>query len=83
MKVLYFAALRRIVSVAEEDVAPPADVDTVGRLKDWLTGLSPRHAAAFATNVRLCAAVNQAYVGMDHPIAPHDEVAFFPPVTGG
>ena len=83
MKVLYFASLRRILSIAEEDVSPPPGINTVGQLKDWLAGQSPLHAAAFAPDTRLCAAVNQDYAGMDHPLTPQDVVAFFPPVTGG
>ena len=83
MKVLYFASLRREIDLAEEDVVPPPEVDTVGRLKDWLAGRSARHAAALSGTARLCAAVNQDYAANDHPVAPGDEVAFFPPVTGG
>jgi molybdopterin converting factor subunit 1 len=83
MRVLYFAQLRRVLDTAVEDVNPPAGIDTVDKLKVWLAAQSPRHATAFASGVRLCAAVNQDYAGMDHRVGPEDEVAFFPPVTGG
>jgi molybdopterin synthase sulfur carrier subunit len=83
VKILYFASLARAVGVAEESPAPPAAVNTVGRLVDWLADASPRHAQAFAACPKLCAAVNQVYAGMDHAVADGDEVAFFPPVTGG
>lgn len=82
MKIVYFAALRREIGVGEETVAPPAEIVTVAQLKNWLAGRSPAHARALAAT-RLMAAVNQDYAGMDSPVAADDEVAFFPPVTGG
>ncbi|HIJ64045.1 MAG TPA: MoaD/ThiS family protein, partial [Rhodospirillaceae bacterium] len=66
-----------------EELSPPASVATVGGLLDWLKTRSERHAAAFAEPSRLRAAVNQDFAGLDHPLKPADEVAFFPPVTGG
>jgi len=83
VKVLYFASLRQAMSIAGEEVAPPASVTTVGSLRAWLAEQSPRHRSALADTARLCAAVNQDYAGMDHSIQASDEVAFFPPVTGG
>ena len=83
MKVLYVAGLRQTVGVGEEDVEPPAEVDSVRGLIDWLRSRSARHATAFAKTALVRAAVNQEHVSFDHPIAAGDEVAFFPPVTGG
>ena len=82
MKIVYFAALRREIGIGEEDVTPPAGIATVAQLKEWLAGRSPAHAKALCAP-RLMAAVNQDYAGMDSPVAAEDEVAFFPPVTGG
>lgn len=83
MKVLYFAALRQAVGVAEETLAPPAEVATVGQLIEWLKGRSPRHAEAFAKLDLVRCAVNQDYARLEDPVRAGDEVAFFPPVTGG
>lgn len=83
MKVLYFAWLRAKVGFGEEEVAPPASVETVGGLIAWLKERSAGHAAAFADLAVVRTAVNQEYVRLDHPVRPGDEVAFFPPVTGG
>ena len=55
----------------------------VAGLVRWLSTRSPGHAAAFADPAQVRAAVNQDFCGPDHPVAPGDEVAFFPPVTGG
>ena len=83
MKILYFAWLRQKVGIAEEELTPPKDVTTVGTLVEWLKERSPGHAEAFADGAMVKVAVNQEHVGPDHPVAAADEVAFFPPVTGG
>ncbi len=83
MKLLYFAWVRERIGTGEEDVAPPADVATVAGLIAWLAQRSEGHAAAFANPARLRAAVDQAFVALDAPVAGAREVAIFPPVTGG
>jgi molybdopterin synthase sulfur carrier subunit len=83
VRVLYFAWVREKVGVAEEVVSPPSDVSSVAGLIDWLAARSPGHADAFADRTRLRAAVDQAFVPLDAPIAGAREVAVFPPVTGG
>jgi molybdopterin converting factor subunit 1 len=83
MKVLYFAWLRRRTGVAEETVAPPPEVATVAALLDWLAARSPGHAAALADRNVVRVAVNQDYARPETPVAPGDEIAIFPPVTGG
>ena len=83
VRVLYFAWLRARTGMGEEEVAPPPDVADVAGLITWLSRRSPGHAAAFADLRVVRMAVNQDFVGLDHPVRPGDEVAFFPPVTGG
>lgn len=83
MKVLYFAWLKSRVGIGEEDLTPPAEVATVGQLVDWLKTRSPGHAEAFGQTSLVRAAVNLDHVGFDHPVSANDEIAFFPPVTGG
>jgi len=83
MKVLYFAWLRTKTGIGEEDVSPPEDIATAGALVDWLADRSPRHADALANRKVVRIAVNQEHVGLDHPVRAGDEVALFPPVTGG
>ena len=83
MKVLYFAWLKQKVGRAEEEVTPPASVTDVAGLLDWLSARSPRHGNALALRSVVRVAVNQTYARPDHPIHPEDEVALFPPVTGG
>ncbi len=83
IKILYFAWLRERVGVSEEDVEPPEEIGTVGALQDWLRGRSERHAVALVMGKTIRCAVNQEFAGADAPVRPGDEVAFFPPVTGG
>lgn len=80
---LYFAWVRQKVGLAEEEVAPPPEVTTVAALVDWLAARSAGHAAAFANRRTIRCAVNQDFAGPEAPVALGDEVAFFPPVTGG
>lgn len=79
LKVLYFAGLREAIGSGAENVELPAGVATVGALR---AALGQRHGALLTTK-NLRAAVNQQMAGMEAPVAAGDEVAFFPPVTGG
>ena len=83
MKLLYFAWLKIKTGVAEEEVAPPPEVATVADLLAWLKQRSPGHAEALADLAALRVAVNQEYARPGDPVRPGDEVALFPPVTGG
>ncbi len=83
VQVLYFAWVRQKVGVAEERVSPPAEVADIAGLVRWLSGRSPGHAAAFENAGAIRAAVNQEFAAPDRRLSPGDEVAFFPPVTGG
>ena len=83
MKLLYFAWLKAKTGIAEEEVDPPAEVATVGDLLSWLKGRGPGYAEARADLQIVRVAVNQEYADPDHPVSAGDEVALFPPVTGG
>ena len=83
MKLLYFAWLRARIGHAEEDVALPPEVRDVAGLLEWLRGRGGGYAEALRDLSVIRVAVNQDYVGSDHPIREGDEVALFPPVTGG
>ena len=83
MKLIYFAWLRTRIGLAQEQVEAPPDVRTVGELLAWLQTRGPGYALALADLSIVRVAVNQDYVGLDRVLAPGDEVALFPPVTGG
>ena len=83
MEVLYFAWVRDRIGTGREHVNPPDTVTTVGELALWLATQSREHAEAFRDYDVLRAAVNQEHVSFAHPITAGDEIAFFPPMTGG
>jgi molybdopterin synthase sulfur carrier subunit len=83
VKLIYFAWVRQKVGRAEEVVDVPREVATVGALALWLQARGGGYAEAFADLKRMRAAVNQEHVDFATPVSAGDEVAFFPPVTGG
>lgn len=83
MKVLYFAWVRQRTGVAEEEIEPPAGVETVSDLIEWLKGRNEGYRFAFSDTRAIRAAVDQEHVPLDYPLKEAREVAFFPPVTGG
>jgi molybdopterin synthase sulfur carrier subunit len=83
LHLLYFAWLRERIGRGEEAVQLPERVRSVGELIAWLRERGPGYAAAFANARTVRCAVNQEFADRDTPLGPGDEVAFFPPVTGG
>ncbi|THF67455.1 molybdopterin converting factor subunit 1 [Pseudothauera nasutitermitis] len=82
LNILYFASLREALGCSGERLALPDGVRTVGALREHLAARGEGWAALGAgRNVR--AALDQRMVGPDAPLAGGEEVAFFPPVTGG
>jgi molybdopterin synthase sulfur carrier subunit len=83
MKLIYFAWLKAKTGVHEEEVTPPSEVTTVGELLDWIKGRGPGFADALADLQVVRVAVNQEYADHSQAVGADDEVALFPPVTGG
>ena len=83
VRLLYFAWMRERVGKGEETIELPADVMTVSDLVAWLSARGPEYAAAFADPGVVRAAIDKAHVKPAAAIAGAQEIAFFPPVTGG
>ena len=83
MRALYFACLREHIGKAEEEIAPPDNVKTVGELMGWLSAKGENYAAAFANIKTTRAALDRTHVKHDALIRDAREIAFFPPMTGG
>ena len=83
MNVLYFAWLRTKIGIGEETLELPEGVTTVSEFLDWLSQRGPAYLEALQDRSVVRVAVNQEYVAFEHVLAPEDEVALFPPVTGG
>ena len=80
---LYFARLRETLDCSREQVPLPGGTPTVAALVDLLRSRGARWSEAFAPGMRFRVAVNQQMADDATPLKPGDEVAFFPPVTGG
>ena len=83
MKLVYFAWVRQKVGRSEEIVDPPSSVRTAGDLVAWLVTCGAGYAEALADLKRVRVAINQEHANLAAPVEAGDEVAFFPPVTGG
>ena len=83
MKIRYFAWMREYTGCAEEQMAKPDGVKTVADLVAHLQQQSKGHAKALSNMEVVRVAVNLTYCDLDTSLTDDDEVAFFPPVTGG
>jgi len=83
MKLVYFAWVREKAGTSAEDISPPDGVTDVAALIDWLKQRGGGYTEAFADLSLIRVAVNQHHVDFDHALRAGDEVAFFPPITGG
>jgi sulfur-carrier protein len=83
VKVLFFAALREQLGTSAEEIELPAGVSTVAGLRALLLQRGGVWKTTLAESRLVRAAVNQDMVGQGASIKGGDEVAFFPPVTGG
>ncbi|MBX9675359.1 MAG: molybdopterin converting factor subunit 1 [Methylotenera sp.] len=83
IKVLYFARIKEAVNYSTEEVDLPDNVLTITALKNWLALRGEVWANLFDGKQVVRAAINHTLVDDLAAIQDHDEVAFFPPVTGG
>ena len=81
--VLYFARLREALGMGSEQIALPQGVRDLDGLRALLAARGEAWATELVGNKALRAAVNQNMATGDAPVADGDEIAFFPPVTGG
>ena len=80
---LYFASLRESLGCSREQLALPSGNATVSSLVEVLRNRDGNWPEAFAPGKNWRVAVNQHMADLATPVKPGDEVAFFPPVTGG
>ncbi len=83
VRVLYFAALREQLGCGSEALEVPPDIASVEALRDYLMRRGDAWQDGLSGKRPLRVAVNQDLASPDHPLREGDEVAFFPPVTGG
>ena len=83
IQLVFLARLRERFGVSREVFALSPDISTVATLLDQLRERGGAFAEELAANRAFRVAVNQEVVALDHPVKAGDEVAIFPPVTGG
>ncbi len=82
LQLRYFASLRESLGIGDEQVELPDNVHDLPGLTRWLQERDPTWKSALADS-RLHVAINQEIVKVDAAIRDGDEIAWFPPVTGG
>ena len=83
IRICYFASLREQVGVAEEVLELPAGIADLAGLRAWLGARGGAWGEALVDSRPVLCAVNQVMARPGHAVADGDEIAFFPPVTGG
>lgn len=83
LKIHYFASVREALDRTEESLELPAGVEDVAGLVSHLAAKNPALQALDNSSNALLVAVNQTVVDRSRKLSEDDEVAFFPPMTGG
>ena len=83
IKIVYFAWLRTILQKSQENCTLPKDIKNIDDLINFLCEKDEKYAKIFANKQVIRVAVNHEYCDKAQIIKDNDEVAFFPPVTGG
>lgn len=83
LSVHYFASIREAIGRSSESLELPSSSGTVQGLIDHLVGRDPDAFSVLTDDSKVLVAVNQTVVGREHQLQGNEEVAFFPPMTGG
>ncbi|MEO8741015.1 MAG: molybdopterin converting factor subunit 1 [Casimicrobiaceae bacterium] len=83
VRLVYLARLREALGSSGESIHLPGDVSTVSALRAWLSRRGGAWTHELAPGRALRVAVNHDLATADTPVRAGDEVALFPPVTGG
>ena len=83
MKIIYFSWLKETLGTSEENVMPPASIKNIDNLIKWLSAKSIKHKKVFLKSKNIRCAINRQIVNKNSKIKNKDEIAFFPPFTGG
>jgi len=83
VRILYFARLREDMGLSQEMFDLPAAACDVKSLRAQLVARGGTSAAALGSGKAVRVSVNQDIARDDTPVKAGDEIAFFPPVTGG
>ena len=83
MIIKYFSWVKDIVGISEEKITISSDINTPEKLIDFLIKKDNKYKNAFNKRDTIKVAKNKVYISKSTKINNNDEIAFFPPVTGG
>ena len=83
MVVKYFSWIKEHIGKSEEQIDLPSNITNVNQLINYLNELDEKYNIIFEKKELIKIAVNKTYSSFDDKISNSDEIAFFPPVTGG
>ena len=83
MFVKYFSWIKEHIGKSEEQIDLPSHITNVNQLINYLNEIDKKYYIIFEKKELIKIAVNKTYSSFDDKISNSDEIAFFPPVTGG
>ena len=83
MIVKYFSWIKEHIGKSEEQIDLPSNITNVNQLINYLNEIDKKYNLIFEKKELIKIAVNKTYSSFDDKISNSDEIAFFPPVTGG
>ena len=83
MIIKYLSWIKDHIGKSEERIELPVNVSTIEELMLYLENLNDKYKLAFKKKDLIKIAINKSYSSIDDKINNNDEIAFFPPVTGG
>ena len=83
MVIKYFSWIKEQIGKSEEQINIPSDITNVNQLINYLNEKDTKYSLIYEKKELIKIAVNKTYSSFDAKISNEDEIAFFPPVTGG
>ena len=83
MIIKYFSWIKEHIGKSEEQITIPSYITNVDQLINYLNEKETKYNLLFEKKELIKIAVNKTYSSFDTKVSNSDEIAFFPPVTGG
>ena len=83
MVIKYFSWIKEHIGKSEEQIILPSHINNINQLINYLNEIDEKYKLIYEKKELIKIAVNKTYSSFDANISNNDEIAFFPPVTGG
>ena len=83
MVIKYFSWIKEHIGKSEEQIILPSNINNINQLIIYLNEIDEKYKLLYEKKELIKIAVNKTYSSFDTNISNSDEIAFFPPVTGG